>query len=106
MQLLRIRRILLLKETEPDQPTPGANRASLLASRPSAERQILEALSSGKYSLRTLNGIAKETGLDVGTVSDHISALMDTDLVTTRTGEKGRTLWCLTPAGKAALESA
>ena len=97
---------VLLKETEPDQPTPGASRVGPLASRPDAEREILKALSSGKYSLRTLNGIAKETGLDANTVSGHIKSLMNDGLVTKRTGEKGKDLWCLTPAGKTALEYA
>ena len=97
---------VLLKETEPDQPAPGVSRVGLLASRPDAERQILKALSSGKYSLRTLDGIAKETGLDVGTVSGHIRALTNSGLVTKRTGEKGQDLWCLTQAGKTALEGA
>ena len=55
--------------------------------------QILKALENSKYKWRTLNGISKETGLDVQIVKDQIDRHSDTIIKSSIPSEDGEDLY-------------
>ena len=55
--------------------------------------QLLKALENSKYKWRTLNGISKETGLDVQIVKDRIDKHLDIIIKSSIPSENGEDLY-------------
>jgi hypothetical protein len=84
------------KETEPEEPEEKVSFLKVRAfSFDDNAKKVLKALG-GKYTWRTLRGIAKETGMTKEDVLNSLNWLSSNGLV--ETGEKGR--WALTSEGR------
>lgn len=93
---------ILIKEKEPEANLPFAAHSETQNSVSEPERSILLALNDGAYSMRTLDGIAKETSLDFNFVSSYISQLQNRGLASNIVGDDDRSFWFLTQLGKMA----
>jgi DNA-binding MarR family transcriptional regulator len=92
-------------QAEPEE-LPGGSRDAMaaiaLVSDP--ESKILEALANSKYTMRTVGGIRKDSGIDQYLVAEHLRKLQEAGAVA-KVVRSGKTdLWHLTPLGRAKLE--
>ncbi len=93
---------ILIKEKEPETRAQFATRSEPQSPVSESERSILQALNNGAYSMRTLDGIAKDTSLDFNVVSGYISQLQARGLASKIVGDDKRSFWYLTQLGKMA----
>ena len=93
---------ILIKEKEPETRAQFATRSEPQSPVSDSERSILQALNNGAYSMRTLDGIAKDTSLDLSVVSGYISQLQARGLASKIVGDDKRSFWYLTQLGKMA----
>ena len=93
---------ILIKEKEPETRAQLATRADPQSPVSESERSILQALNNGAYSMRTLDGIAKDTSLDLNVVSGYIGQLQTRGLASRIVGDDHRSFWYLTQLGKMA----
>ena len=66
----------------------------------SDERKILKAMTTSRFSMRSLSGIAKDTGLAVETVNAMISALLRKALISEAKSKEGQPRWYPTSLGR------
>ena len=66
--------------------------------------QILSALVSTKYALRSFSGILGETGIEAEQLRRLLDELVAVGLVATAVGKKNNVLWTLRPEGRKAYE--
>ena len=90
------------KETESESPSELVSAAAAEPSLEADEKTVLQVLANGKYALRTLNGIAKETNLEKNKVGQLLHDLGKKSLVAMRLSDKGQR-WFITAAGRAAV---
>jgi hypothetical protein len=93
---------ILIKEKEPEARLQFVARSETETPVSEPERTILQALNDGAYSMRTLDGIAKETSLDFNFVSSYIGQLQTRGLASNIVGDDDRSFWFLTQLGKMA----
>ncbi len=93
---------ILIKEKEPETKAQFATRSEPQSPVSESERSILQALNNGAYSMRTMDGIAKDTSLDFNVVSGYISQLQTRGLASKIVGDDKRSFWYLTQLGKMA----
>ena len=93
---------ILIKEKEPETRAQFATRSEPQSPVSESERSILQALNNGAYSMRTLDGIAKDMSLDFNVVSGYISQLQARGLASKIVGDDKRSFWYLTQLGKMA----
>ena len=93
---------ILIKEKEPETRAQLATRADPQSPVSESERSILQALNNGAYSMRTLDGIAKDTSLELNVVSGYIVQLQTRGLASMIVGDDQRSFWYLTQLGKMA----
>ena len=94
------------KETETDLAELPATLQQTISDLTTTEQKLLEALSSGKWALRSESGLAKETSLERAEVATLLQELRNRGLVGrshVRGGERG-TRWYITEAGQAAIK--
>lgn len=91
---------------EPDTPPVTATRALLgsgeetgEASIGETERQVLTALVHSRYTMRSVSGIAQDTGLARPTVESTLAELEDKFLVTESQSQTGQPRWYATAQG-------
>ncbi len=93
---------ILIREKEPEARLQFAAGSDAQPPASEPERTILRALNDGAYSMRTLDGIAKQTSLDFNFVSSYISQLQNRGLASNVVGDDNRSFWFLTQIGKMA----
>lgn len=64
------------------------------------EKIILSAMTTGPYTMRTIAGIAKDTGLDRAQVNEYINLLMAKGLAAQGLSSGGNPRWYATSAGR------
>jgi predicted Rossmann fold nucleotide-binding protein DprA/Smf involved in DNA uptake len=63
---------------------------------PSPEEKLLRAMQGGKYTFRTVNGLAKDTGMDASLVETMLQSLEKRGKIQSmRRASDGETLWML-----------
>jgi DNA-binding MarR family transcriptional regulator len=96
------------KETESDPAESSARVQETTSSLTATELKLLSALSSGKFTLRSEGGLAKEIAVDRSEVATLLQELRSRGLVQrthVRGGDRG-TRWSITEAGRSALKHA
>jgi len=89
---------ILIKETT-DSPNKSIDEEQLKLEFKDQEIDIIKSLLNPKYSMRTVTGIAMDTGMDVSQVSGYIGLLLSRGLV--HRLEKGnKRFWYLTQSGR------
>jgi DNA-binding transcriptional ArsR family regulator len=92
-------------QAEPEELRGGARDSIAdvrLVSDPGSK--ILQALANSKYTMRTVGGIRKDSGLDQQTVADHLRKLEEAGAVAKVARPGKADLWHLAPLGKAKFE--
>lgn len=91
---------------EPDSPPPATTRALLGGGEGpggtaigDTERQVLTALAHSRYAMRSVSGIAQDTGLARPTVESTLAELADKSLVTEGQDRNGQPRWYATAQG-------
>ncbi len=80
-------------ELESFSPGSAAKSPSLVLS---DEQKVLHMLQSSKFAFRTVGGIAKDTGLDLGTAQSKLLELeIQGKVIKTQRARDGVVLWCL-----------
>jgi DNA-binding NarL/FixJ family response regulator len=64
------------------------------------EKRVLKAMASGNYSLRSITGIAKDSGLDKSAVNVAITELLKKKYVAQGQSSSGQPRWYLTSTGR------
>lgn len=65
------------------------------------ERSLLKAMTNSSFSMRSISGVAKDTGLDKSKVNAAISSLLAKQLVMQGQSSSGQPRWWPTAAGRA-----
>jgi DNA-binding MarR family transcriptional regulator len=69
------------------------------------EKAVLKSIVESPYTLRSISGIAKNSGLRKSVVNSTLSSLIGKGLVAQSIGSSGRPLWYITPTGRAEIRS-
>ena len=96
---------LLEANTEPELDATASTAGEYFLEVPvlsADQKMVLAALGEGRYALRSVSGISRETGLGRDTVNGAISQLMTHNLVGQIVREKGPR-WYATPEGRSYL---
>lgn len=93
---------IIARETESDSAEPQTVRSQAAHVEHSPEQKVLNALLPGRWSLRSLNGLAKETDMDPLEVNRILDDLIRRGLVARRTGKNGPR-WFITEDGRSAF---
>lgn len=64
------------------------------------EAKIARSLATSSYSMRSLSGIAKDTGLDRSTVNATLTSLIEKGMLGQGRNSEGKPRWYLTPAAR------
>lgn len=90
-----------LIEAEDSADTLASLMSSKDASTESDERAVLKAMTNSSFSLRSITGLAKDSGLQKATVNSALSSLIGKGLVSQAQSSKGQPRWFATPEGRA-----
>lgn len=67
------------------------------------EKEVLQAMVKSSFSMRSIAGISKDTGIPKDQVNVSISALLDKGLIAEGTNKEGQLRWYPTAKGRAAV---
>lgn len=64
------------------------------------DKQILKAMVESRFSMRSISGIAKDSGLSSNTVNSNLGSMLTKDLVTEGKNKEGQLRWYATALGR------
>jgi len=93
---------IVAKETEAEAPSEISSASAVQTSLEADEKAILQVLADGRWTLRSLSGIAKEAKLEKNTAAQLLHGLGKKGLVGMRISDKGPR-WFITETGRATI---
>ena len=92
----------LVEAETPDEPVAFSRSVDVVpeTATPANELAVLKAMASSSYSLRSITGIAKDTGLSKPVVNSTLTSLISKNLVTQGVSTSGQPRWYPTPSGR------
>ncbi len=83
-----------------DAEEPQTLKAEVKPTLTTNELRIITEMTTGRYSMRSISGLAKDTSLEKDAVNAAISSLMEKGLIEQGTNSRGETRWYPSPPGR------